>query len=47
MFADLMAPDEQLGTVPARIGPPILLTEAELGDLIDAHYRGPATCCSA
>lgn len=40
-FADLMAPDEQLGTVPAAERAPILLTEAELGDLIDAHYRGP------
>ncbi|MHA6631844.1 DUF6879 family protein [Pseudonocardia sichuanensis] len=39
-FADLMAPDEQLGTVPAAGRPPILLTEAELGDLIDAHHRG-------
>lgn len=39
-FADLMAPDEQLGTVPATGRPPILLTEAELGDLIDAHHRG-------
>jgi hypothetical protein len=38
-FGDLMAPDEQLGTVPAAGRPPILLTEAELGDLIDAHHR--------
>ncbi len=39
-FAELMAPDEQLGTVSAAGRPPILLTEAELGDLIDAHHRG-------
>ena len=41
VFADLMAPDEQLGTVPAQDRPPILLTEAELGDFIDAHYHEP------
>lgn len=41
-FAGLMAPDEQLGTVPAAERPAILLTEAELGDVIDAHYSGPA-----
>lgn len=40
-FADLMALDEQLGTVSAAERSPILLTEAELGDLIDAHHRGP------
>ena len=40
-FADLMAPDEQLGTVSAAERRPILLTEAELGDFIDAHYHGP------
>ena len=40
-FADLMAPDEQLGTVPAADRPAILLTEQELGDLIDANHRGP------
>lgn len=40
-FADLMAPDEQLGTVPAAERPAILLTEAELSDLIDSHHRGP------
>jgi hypothetical protein len=39
-FADLMAPDEQLGTVDAADRPPILLTEDELGDVIDQHYRG-------
>ncbi len=39
-FAELMAPDEQLGTVEAADRPAILLTEAELGDLIDANYRG-------
>lgn len=41
LFADLMAPDEQLGTVPAAERSPILLTEAELGDLIDAHHSRP------
>jgi hypothetical protein len=41
VFADLTAPDEQLGTVPAQDRPPILLTEAELGDFIDAHYHEP------
>lgn len=40
-FADLMASDEQLGTVAAAGRPAILLTEAELGDVIDAHYRDP------
>lgn len=39
-FAALMAPDEQLGTVPAAYRPVILLTEQELGDLIDANHRG-------
>lgn len=39
-FAHLMADDEQLGTVPAAGRPPILLTEAELGDVIDGHHRG-------
>lgn len=36
-----MAPDEQLGTVSAADRPAILLTEQELGDLIDANHRGP------
>lgn len=39
-FAALMADNEQLGTVPAADRPAILLTAAELGDLIDEHYRG-------
>jgi hypothetical protein len=39
-FADLMAPDEQLGTVEASRRASILLTEDELGDVIDEHYRG-------
>jgi hypothetical protein len=38
-FADLMAPDEQLGTIPAAVRPPILLTEDELGEFIDGHYH--------
>ena len=38
-FADLMTPDEQLGTVPAADRAAILLTEAELNDLIDEHHR--------
>ena len=40
-FADLMAHDKQLGTVPAQDRPAILLTVAELGDFIDTHYHQP------
>jgi len=40
-FADLMAPNEQLGMVPTTDRPAILLTEQELGDMIDANHRGP------
>ena len=39
VFAGLMEPHEQLGTVPAAGRPVILLTLAEVGDLIDEHYR--------
>jgi hypothetical protein len=41
MFAALMAPDEQLGTVAADGRPPILLTEPEALKLFDSHYKGP------
>jgi hypothetical protein len=40
VFADLMAPDEQLGTIAAASRSPILLTEPELDKLIDSHYKG-------
>lgn len=40
-FGDEVAPDEQLGTVPAAERPAILLTAAELGDVIDERHRGP------
>jgi hypothetical protein len=41
MFAHLMAPDEQLGTVPAAGRRPILLTLDEFAKVIYSHHRGP------
>lgn len=41
VFAELMNPQEQLGTVPTAERPPILIVIKELEDVIDEHYKGP------